>query len=364
MMASVFVVGGSGYIGSHMVKSLLRAGYDVAVFDNLSTGHRDALVGGEFIHGDLLDRDGVARALASCRPDLVMHFAASAHVGESASHPRKYYANNVNGTLNLMNAMVDLGIPRFIFSSTCATYGTVTGGPITEEHPQRPINTYGNTKLACELAMADYGRAYRLNSVALRYFNAAGCDREGDLDERHDPETHLIPLVLREAARLAAGGARDATRLAVYGNDYPTPDGTCIRDYIHVEDLCRAHLLAGERLLRADTSASGFEAFNLGNGGGSSVLEVIAAVRRVTGVDFAYRIEPRRRGDPPVLLGSSAKAAAVLGWEPVIPELTAIVASAWRAMQRTAGPRASGVPKRRMTGAYIPAARPSEPAAQ
>jgi UDP-glucose-4-epimerase GalE len=234
--------------------------------------------------------------------------------------------------------MIDLGIMKFIFSSTCATYGRATDGPLTEEHPQCPVNTYGNTKLACELAMADYGRAYRLNSIALRYFNAAGCDREGELAERHEPETHLIPLVLREAARVAAGGAPEATRLAVYGADYPTADGTCIRDYIHVEDLCRAHLLAAERLLRADRRG-GFEAFNLGNGAGSSVLEVIATVRCVTGVDFKYRVEPRRPGDPATLVGSSAKAAKVLGWEPAIPDLTTIVATAWRSMQRVSGPR-------------------------
>jgi UDP-glucose 4-epimerase len=334
---SVLVVGGAGYIGSHMVKRLARSGFQVTTLDNLSLGHRDAVRAGDFVHGDLLDADGLSRIFLRRRVDLVMHFAASATVGESVAYPRKYYTNNVVGALNLLNAMLDAGVQKLIFSSTCATYGVPEEVPLTEAHPQRPINPYGNTKLVVERALADYGNAYGLRSVALRYFNAAGCDREGDLDERHDPETHLIPLVLREAARVLAGGALEATMLTVFGDDYPTADGTCVRDYIHVEDLCQAHLLAARRLLAGEGPEAGFEFFNLGNGDGASVLQVIAAARQVTGVNIGYRIAGRRAGDPPVLIGSSAKAAAALGYRPEIPSIVEIVATAWRARQRRLG---------------------------
>jgi UDP-glucose-4-epimerase GalE len=330
----VLVVGGAGYIGSHMVKRLARAGHRVVTLDNLSLGHRDAVLAGELIEGDLLDRDCLSRVFAGERFDLVIHFAAWARVGESVSEPRRYYTNNVIGALNLLDAMLDAGVKRLIFSSTCATYGVPEEVPITESHPQRPINPYGNTKLAIERALADYGPAYGLKSVALRYFNAAGCDRDGDLDERHEPETHLIPLVLREAARVQAGGDREATTLTVFGDDYATADGTCVRDYIHVEDLCEAHLLAGERILRDQRAGGGLEVYNLGNGSGCSVLQVIAAARAVTGVDFVYKVAGRRPGDPPVLVGSCAKAAAELGWRPSIPRIEDIVATAWRAMRR------------------------------
>ncbi len=333
---SVLVVGGAGYIGSHMVKRLAREGYRVTTLDNLSFGHRDAVLAGEFLLGDLLDRDELAGVLRRSRFDLVMHFAASALVAESVANPRQYYRNNVVGALNLLDAMLDAGVARIIFSSTCATYGIPEATPITESHPQRPINPYGNTKLAIERALADYGDAYGLRSVALRYFNAAGCSRDGDLDERHDPETHLIPLVLREAARVLSGAPREATTLTVLGDDYPTPDGTCVRDYIHVDDICEAHLLAARRLLAPD-AARGFEAFNLGNGEGASVLEVIAAARAVTGVEMVHRVARRRQGDPPVLVGSCARATAVLGYQPAIPRLEDIVASAWRARQRRLG---------------------------
>jgi UDP-glucose 4-epimerase len=336
---SILVVGGAGYIGSHMVKRLARAGCQVITLDNLSLGHRDAVRAGEFVHGDLLDRDGLTRIFDRHRVELVMHFAASAMVGESVVNPRKYYTNNVVGTLNLLNAMLDAGVQKLIFSSTCATYGVPEEIPLTEGHPQRPINPYGNTKLLIERALADYGTAYRLRSVALRYFNAAGCDREGDLDERHEPETHLIPLVLREALRVLAGGAREATTLTVFGDDYPTADGTCVRDYIHVEDLCQAHLLAARRLLAGEGPETGFEFFNLGNGNGASVLQVIAAARAVTGIDIEYRVAGRRAGDPPVLVGSSAKATTVLGYRPEIPGIEEIVATAWRARQRRLGQR-------------------------
>ncbi len=333
-VAHVLVVGGAGYIGSHMVKRLGRAGWAVTTLDNLSLGHRDAVLAGELVHGDLLDRDGLARLFARTRFDLVMHFAANAFVGESVREPRRYYTNNVVGALNLMNAMLDAGVRRLIFSSTCATYGVPDAVPITEAEAQRPINPYGNTKLAIEWAMRDYAAAYDFQGVALRYFNAAGCDRDGELCERHDPETHLIPLVLREALRVEAGGAREATTLTVFGDDWPTPDGTCIRDYIHVEDLCSAHQLAAERLLRDE--ARGFEAYNLGNGAGVSVLEVIEAARAVTGVDFTYRVAERRPGDPPVLVGSSQRASEVLGFRPEITAIRDIVATAWRAMKARA----------------------------
>ena len=330
---TVLVVGGAGYIGSHMVKRLARSGMTPVTLDNLSLGHRDAVKAGDFVHGDLLDRDGLARVLGRRKIDVVMHFAASAMVGESVAHPRKYYTNNVVGALNLLNAMLDAGVDKIIFSSTCATYGLPEQIPLTEEHPQRPINPYGNTKLVIERALDDYSRAYGLQAVALRYFNAAGCDREGDLDERHEPESHLIPLVLREAARVRAGGEREATTLTVFGDDYATADGTCVRDYVHVEDLCQAHLLAAQRLLAGKGEGRGLSAFNLGNGDGVSVLQVIAAARAVTGVDLVYHVAGRRPGDPPVLVGSSARAAEVLGYRPEIPHIEDIVGTAWRARE-------------------------------
>lgn len=342
MKPSILVVGGAGYIGSHMVKRLAREAYPVTTLDNLSLGHRDAVLAGNFIHCDLLDREGLARVFAGHRFDLVMHFAASAFVGESVRDPRKYYSNNVIGALNLLAAMLDGGVRKLIFSSTCATYGIPDEIPLMEAHPQRPINPYGNTKLVIERALSDYGAAYGLESVALRYFNAAGCDRDGELDERHEPETHLIPLVLREALRVEAGGDRSATTLTVFGDDYPTPDGTCIRDYIHVEDLASAHLLAAERILGDRADSSGFEYFNLGNGTGSSVLEVIAAARKVTGIDFGFRLAARRPGDPPVLVGSAAKAARVLGYKPEVPHIEDIVRSAWAALRRRMAARPRG----------------------
>ncbi len=332
MKTSVLVAGGAGYIGSHMLKKLARAGYAITTVDNLSVGHRDAVLHGDFVHADLLDRDAMARLFAGRRFDLVIHFAASAYVGESVQNPRKYYTNNVMGTLNLVHAMLDAGVTRMIFSSTCASYGIAHEVPITEGHPQAPINPYGQTKLIIEGVLRDYAAAYGLSSVALRYFNAAGCDREGDLRERHDPEPHIIPLILREALRVREGGDRHASELAVFGDDYPTPDGTCVRDYIHVEDLCRAHLAAAERVLSGKTI--GFEAFNLGNARGVSILELIAAVKEITGADILHRVLPRRPGDPPTLIGSSAKAQEVLGWQPEITDLHEILRTAWTTMHR------------------------------
>jgi UDP-glucose 4-epimerase len=310
-----------------MVKRLARAGYRVTTFDNLSVGHRDAVLAGDFVRGDLLDPRDLDRAFAGRRVDLVMHFAALSQVGESVASPRAYYRNNVVGALNLLDAMTDAGVRRIIFSSSASVYGAPREVPIPEDHPLAPINPYGSTKLAIERALADYAAAYDIEAVVLRYFNAAGADREGDLRERHDPESHLIPRVLHEAARIQAGGDRRATTLTVLGDDYPTPDGTCVRDYVHVEDLCQGHLLAAERLL--SRAGGGFEVFNLGNGGGASVREVITAVGAITGVELEYRLAARRPGDPPVLLGSAARAAAILGWRPEIPRIEDIVATAW-----------------------------------
>ena len=332
MNATVLIVGGAGYIGSHMVKMLARQSFPVVTLDNLSTGHRDAVVAGTFIEGDLSLPGDLARLFKEHPIDVVMHFAANCYVGESVQDPRKYYRNNVAGTLNLLDAMLDAGVRRFVFSSSCATYGTPLVDLIDEAQPQRPVNPYGWTKLMVEQVLADYARACGLSSVALRYFNAAGSDPEGELGERHDPETHLIPLVLREALRVKRGGDPDATHLRVFGEDFDTPDGTCVRDYVHVEDLCRAHLLAIRRLV--DGRVEGAEAYNLGIGRGFSVKEVIDVCRSVTGVDIRYQVEGRRAGDPPRLVAAAAKARAVLGWAPEYVELGRIVETAWRYLER------------------------------
>jgi UDP-glucose-4-epimerase GalE len=324
--ARVVVVGGAGYIGSHMVKRLAGAGHHPVTLDNLSTGHRDAVTHGDFIHVDLLDKDRLSQALTDVAPDVVMHFAAFAYVGESVTNPRRYFTNNVVGTLNLLHSMLDAGVSRLVFSSTCATYGVPERSPIPEDARQEPINPYGRTKLMVEQVLREYV-AHGLRSIALRYFNAAGADSEGELRERHHPETHLIPLVLQEAARVGAGGSPEDTTLTLFGDDYPTPDGTCVRDYIHVEDIASAHQLALERLLQAP---QGFEAFNLGTETGASVLQVIEAARRVTGADIRYKIVARRPGDPPELVGSFERARAVLGWTPNRSSLETILETAWR----------------------------------
>jgi len=332
MTYSVLVSGGAGYIGSHMVKLLRSEGHHVTVFDNLSTGHRDAVAGTELVEGDLRSLPDVTRAFADRRIDVVVHFAARCYVGESVRDPASYYANNVAGTLNLLEAMRAAQCRRLVFSSSCSTYGEPDSLPLREDHPQRPINPYGMSKLTAERAMADYGRAYGFATVALRYFNAAGCDPEGGLGERHDPETHLIPLVLREALRVRAGGDPDATTLQVFGDDFDTPDGTCVRDYVHVSDLCTAHLLAIERLQGAAPAA--FEAFNLGTGSGHSVKQVVEACRRITGEDIRYRVSGRRAGDPAQLVASAQRARDELGWTPRFATLPAIVETAWRWFSR------------------------------
>ena len=332
MSASILVVGGAGYIGSHMVKLLLRQGHHVTVFDNLSTGCHDAVEGGLLVEGDLRSIADTTLVFERRNFEVVMHFAASCNVSESVQDPAKYYANNVIGTFNLMEAMRVAGVARLVFSSTCSTYGDPVFLPIDEDHPQRPVNPYGMSKLMAERAMSDYGRAYGLATVALRYFNAAGCDPEGELGEHHDPEMHLIPLILQEALRVRAGGKPEDTQLQLFGDDFDTPDGTCIRDYVHIADLCSAHLLAMERLM--DGRVSGFRAFNLGTGIGHSVKQVIEACRCITGQDIRYRIAGRRVGDPARLVASAARAHAELGWSPTFDALLGIVDTAWQWFSR------------------------------
>ncbi len=312
------IVGGAGYIGSHMVKLLVRCGHTVTTFDNLSSGHRDAIVGGRFVFGDLADRRSLGALFRDNRFDGAMHFASHIQVGESTIDPAKYYRNNFANTLNLLDAMVDAHVPRLVFSSTAAVFGEPQYIPIDEDHAKAPINPYGRTKWAVEQALHDYAVAYGLNSVCLRYFNAAGADPEGELGERHDPETHLIPLALR-----AANGGRP---LKVFGRDYDTPDGTCVRDYVHIWDLCEAHLLAFERLDGQSASL----AYNLGNGEGYSVQAVIDAAARVTGLSVPVEEAPRRAGDPARLVADSRRARAELDWRPRFAGLDIIVRHAWQ----------------------------------
>ena len=315
---NILVVGGAGYIGSHMVKLLGQRGCAVTTLDDLSSGHRDAVLAGDFVQGDMANAELLHKLFAARKYDAVMHFASFIEVGESVREPAKYYRNNVANTLTLLAAMREARIDRFIFSSTAAIFGTPKYVPIDELHPRAPINPYGRTKNMVEEILADYERAYGLRSVCLRYFNAAGADPEGQLGERHEPESHLIPLALQAATGRRAG-------LAVYGTDYDTPDGTCIRDYVHVSDLCEAHWLALESL-RGGASST---AYNLGNGNGFSVLEVIETAKAVTGVDFEVKHEARRAGDPPRLVAESSAIKTQLGWSPRYADLGTIVAHAW-----------------------------------
>ena len=324
-MKHVLVTGGAGYIGSHACKALAEAGYVPVTFDNLVYGHRSAVRWGPFVHGDILDRAALDAALRAWRPVAVMHFAAFAYVGESVSDPGKYYRNNVAGSLNVLEAMRDAGVGQFVFSSTCATYGVPQSAPISESHPQIPINPYGASKLLIERMLRDFDTAHGLRSISLRYFNAAGADPDGETGEDHEPETHLIPLVLE-----AATGKRPD--ITVFGNDHPTPDGTCIRDYIHVTDLAQAHLLALEALERGAVTT----AYNLGNGTGYSVQELIDCAREVTQKPIQVRIGPRRAGDPPELVGDASRIRAELGWKARYPGLPAMVETAWRWHQRQA----------------------------
>lgn len=317
---SIVVTGGAGYIGSQTVRVLEGRGEDVVVLDDLSEGHRGAIgARTHLLHIDLKERASTRRALAEVRPEAVFHFAASCYVGESVADPAKYYRQNVLATQNLLDAMLAAGCSMLILSSTCAVYGEPERIPITEDLPHAPVNPYGRTKAICENLLADYQRAYGLKSVSLRYFNAAGADPSGDHGEDHDPETHLIPLVLQVAL-----GQRD--RIRVFGSDYETPDGTCIRDYIHVLDLAEAHVLGLDALRVGRTE---FAAYNLGNERGHSVREVIEEARRVTGAEIPSEDAPRRPGDPPKLVGSSALAAAELGWTPGFGDLRRILETAW-----------------------------------
>lgn len=301
-----------------MVKRLLDAGCAVTIFDNLSTGYRDAVLGGEFVLGDLADKAALQALFANHKFDGVLHFASSIQVGESVKAPAKYYANNVTNTLSLLDAMVTGDVRCLIFSSTAAVYGNPGYLPIDETHPKTPVNPYGKTKWMVEQILEDYDRAYDLKSIALRYFNAAGADPDGKLGERHDPETHLIPLVLQ-----AASGRRPDIK--VFGCDYDTPDGTCIRDYVHVTDLCEAHWLALQQLLNGANSA----AYNLGNGNGFSVRQVIDIARQVTGRDIRVSAAPRREGDPARLVAASHRAKNEISWKPRYCGLETIIGHAW-----------------------------------
>jgi len=317
----ILIVGGAGYIGSHANKELSKRGFNTVVFDNLVYGHRSFVKWGDFILGDLNNIEQVRLVFKKYPISAVLHFAAFAYVGESVNKPEKYYLNNVVNTLNLLQVMREFQTKYFIFSSSCAVYGIPEDIPITENYPLNPINPYGRSKLMVENIIEDYSKAYNLKYVSLRYFNAAGADMEAEIGEKHDPETHLIPLVLD-----AALGNRDS--IEIFGTDYATHDGTCIRDYIHVTDLSTAHVLALEYLLQEGRS----DIFNLGNGNGSSVKEVIDTAKKVTGKDINVINLKRREGDPARLIGDSAKAGKILGWEPVYKELESIIASALKWM--------------------------------
>lgn len=318
-LPSVVVAGGAGYIGSHMVRMLLENGYHPVVVDNLATGHADAVGAATFRMGDIGDAAFMAPLLREFQPQCVMHFAAASLVGESMTAPGKYWRNNLVQTLGLLDTMLACGVRQFIFSSTAAVYGNPIEVPITEQHPQRPINPYGNSKLAVETALQDYSRAHGLRSITLRYFNAAGAHPDGTIGERHEPETHLIPLVLQ-----VASGRREV--IARFGSKFDTPDGSCVRDYIHVQDLCTAHLLALKKL--GDGAAT--TVYNLGNGNGHSVNQVIEAARSVTGHPIPLRDDPPREGDPPVLVADARRAREELAWVPQYPDIETIIAHAWQ----------------------------------
>ncbi|MDC7746183.1 UDP-glucose 4-epimerase GalE [Rhizobium binxianense] len=315
----ILVTGGAGFIGSHICKALARAGMVPVAYDNLSTGHADSVRWGPLIRAELADAATLRRTLAEFSPDCVIHCGANAYVGESVEMPRKYYRNNVVGSLTLLEACLDQDIERIVFSSSCATYGVPASLPIREESPQLPVNPYGRTKLIFEMALEDFAAAYGIRFAALRYFNAAGADPEGELAERHQPETHLIPRAL-----LAAAGRLEW--LDVFGTDYATEDGTCVRDYIHVSDLAQAHLAAVNHLMEDGGSLS----VNLGSGRGTSVREILDAIHRATGREVPVRYRARRAGDPPILFANTARARAELGFSPSLSDIDTII--------RTAGP--------------------------
>ena len=321
----ILIVGGAGYIGSHMNKLLNRSGYRTVVFDNLVYGSREFVKWGEFVLGDLANKDQIRLCFRKYPIEAIMHFSAFAYVGESVTDPARYYLNNVANTLNLLEVMrEERNVRYFIFSSSCATYGIPEGIPITEDNPQKPVNPYGRSKLMIEEILKDYDKAYGIKHINLRYFNAAGADPEGDIGEQHNPETHLIPLTIYAAL----GINRD---VKIFGTDYSTRDGTCIRDYIHVTDLADAHVKAMEYLRTREESDS----FNLGNGNGYSVREIIETVKRISKKDFEVIEAERRDGDPPVLVGSSWRATEILGWRPQYADIETIVETAYRWHSRT-----------------------------
>jgi UDP-arabinose 4-epimerase len=323
MRGTVLVTGGAGYIGAHACKALNTAGHRPVVYDNLVYGHEQAVQWGPLERGDTADRARLDEVLAAHRPLAVMHFAAFTAVGESVADPGKYYRNNVAGTLGLLEAMVAHGVDRFVFSSTAAAFGLPERLPITEDEPDRPINPYGRSKLMVEQMLADFAAAHGLKSAIMRYFNAAGASPDGEIGEAHDPETHLIPLALDAAAG-------KGPPLTVFGEDYATPDGTCIRDYIHVGDLADAHVLALDWLGEAEAT----RVFNLGVGSGVSVREILDAIARVTGKAVPHQIGPRRAGDPPVLIADASRARSELGWMPRLSDIDTIVGTAWNWHQR------------------------------
>lgn len=316
---NILVTGGAGYIGSHVLKILLKAEHNVVTIDNLQKGHKEAVTGGEFIKGDLADRDLLNKIISENDIEAVIHLAADSLVGESMEDPGKYYQNNVANGLNLLEAVVNNNVQYIVFSSTAAVYGEPKEIPIRENHPTNPTNTYGESKLFFEKILKRYNDIYNLKYISLRYFNAAGADPDTEIGEAHNPETHLIPLVLQTAL-----GIRD--EIYIFGDDYPTRDGSCIRDYIHVNDLADAHLLAVEALAAGNESSI----YNLGNGEGYSVKEVIDTVKEVTGRDFKVEVSKRRDGDPAVLIASSEKIKDELNWQPKYPELEKIISTAWK----------------------------------
>lgn len=314
---TVLVTGGAGYVGSHCCKAFARAGWRVVTFDNLSRGHAEAVKWGPLVRGDILDAAALDAVFAEYRPDLVAHFAAFAYVEESVRQPELYYRNNCIGSFTLLDRMRAAGLTKLLFSSTCASYGVPDHVPIDETHRQWPVNPYGWSKLVVERMLADYAAAYGLDSVALRYFNAAGCDPEGEIGECHEPETHAIPLAI-------AGALSDERPFTVFGTDFDTRDGSAIRDYIHVGDLARAHVLAGEWIM----GQSGFHPFNLGTGRGTTVLEIAQAVAKACGSQRPVRTGPRRAGDPPILVADAAKALRELGWQAETSDIDTIVRTA------------------------------------
>ena len=323
MKKIILVVGGAGYIGSHVCKMLLNAGYNPVVYDNMSCGHEYAVKWGDLVVGDILDKKLLESTILKYKPDAVVHLAAYAYVGESVIHPSKYYLNNVSGTLSLLEVMRGCGIYKIVFSSTCAVYGNPQQELLDEKHPKNPINPYGKTKLMVENILRDYAVAYNIQSVSLRYFNAAGADPEAEIGEDHNPETHLIPLVLDVALR-------KSPNITVFGNDYATADGSCVRDYIHVFDIANAHILALKYLFNGGEVI----AFNLGNGHGFSVFEVINMVKKITGKKIPVLVGERRVGDPDKLVGNAIQIRQQLGWEPKYKTLEAIIKSAWKWVTR------------------------------